>query len=218
MANLAEELLLLAFNDRTGRNQASHLEMGLAGAVLLELSLLERIDIGDKHIEVIDSRSTGDGLLDEMIQRIQTDKPRKANAWVPRLSRNLTAQVRDRLVQAGVLEHVRDTVLAVFPFNRYQPGTGTIEADALRRLTAAVDTGHSGDARTGALASLIYILQMERVVFPDRRRRDVRAVLKTISQGSWASRATKQAVDAANAAVMSAVAAAVAASTAASAS
>lgn len=218
MANLAEELLLLAFNDHTGRNQAYHLDIGLAGAILLELSLRERIDVGDKHIVVIDPRPTGDGLLDEITQRIQADKPRKPNAWVPRLSRNLTTRVRDRLVEAGALEHVKDTVLAVFPFNRYQPGTGDVEADALRRLTAAVDTGHSRDPHTGALASLIYILQMERVVFPDRKRRDVRAQLKIIREGSWAGHATKQAIEAATAAVTVAITTAVAASSAAAAS
>ncbi len=217
MANLAEELLLLAFHDQTGRNQATNLELGLAGAIVLELALAERIDVVDKRVRVVDATPTGDGLVDSMLQRLADDKPRRAQSVVQRLSRGLVQQVRDGLVRSGVLRHDRDTVLGLFPFNRYvATADNRIEVDAVRRLSTAIDTGHTRDQRTSALASLVYILQLEKKVFPDRRKRDVRAALKQLSEASWASRATKQAVDAAMAAAMAAVTAAAASSAAAS--
>lgn len=217
MANLAEELLLLAFHDDTGRNQATNLELGLAGGIILDLVMAERIDVVDKKVQVIDTRSTGDTLLDEVLQRMTDDKPRRAQSVIQRLSRGLTQQVRDRMVEAGALEHDRDTVLGIFPFNRYRATANNhIEADAVRRLTTAVDTGYSSEARTSGLATLVYILNLEKTVFPGRKRREVRAALKKLSEASWASRATKQAVDAAKAAAMSAITAAAAAGAASS--
>ena len=49
---LAEELLLLALDDRTGKNRVSNIEKGLAGAVLLELALLDRVRVTEKGEQV----------------------------------------------------------------------------------------------------------------------------------------------------------------------
>ena len=215
MANLAEELLLLAFHDDTGRNQVMNLEYGLAGGIILDLALAERIDVVDKKVQVISAEPTGDRLLDDMLQRLADDKQRRAQSVIQRLARGLTQAVRDGLVADGVLEHERDTVLAVFPYNRYRPTSQTdVEAEVRRRLETAIDTGQADD-RTRGLATLVHILQMERKVFPDRKAREVRRALKELSEASWSARATKAAIDSVMAATMSAAVAAGAAAAAA---
>ncbi|GAA4894843.1 Golgi phosphoprotein 3 GPP34 [Stackebrandtia albiflava] len=216
MVILAEELLLLAYRDDTGRNQVSHLELGLAGALLLELAVAERIDVVDKRVTVVDSTPTGDPLLDDALARIGADRPRKAQFWVQKLSKRIVATVLDRLVARGTLRHHPDRVLGLFPFQRYLPVPGDrVESDARDRLAHVVATGMARDAHDAGLASLVYALQMERKVFPDRRRKEVRAALKAAGDGAWASQATRQAVEAAQAAVMAAITAAIAASAAA---
>lgn len=212
MVSLVDELLLLAYDDTSGRNRADHLEIGLGGAIMLELTLAERIDVVDKRVRVLDASPTGDRLLDEVLRRIGEDKPRKPQAVVQRASKGLTQTVLDDLVARGVLRFNRDRLLGVFPFHRYLPDDPTAEADARARLAAAVDAGAAPDARTAALASLVYALKMHSVALPGRNQREVRKALKAISEGSWATDATRKAVEAAQAAMMAAVTAAAVAS------
>ena len=218
MVILAEELLLLAYNDDTGRNQAGFLDLGLAGAVLLDLTLAGRLDLDGKTVVVVDPRPVGHRLLDEAVQRIAADKPRRPKAWIDRMQRGLPRQVLDGLVAAGVLTHDTDRVLGFIPFNRYRPVDATVEVAVRQRLDRAVAMGAVEDARTAALAGLVYALGMEKHAVPGRPRREVRRGLKAIAEGSWAAEATAAAVAATQAAVMAAVTAAVAASTAAAAS
>lgn len=215
MVSLVDELLLLAYDDASGRNQAAYLELGLGGAIMLELTLAERIDVADGRVSVVDDAPTGEALLDEVLRRIGEDKPRKPAAVVQRAGKGLTQPVLDELVSRGVLRYKRDKLLGVFPFHRYLPDDPTAEADARVRLEGAVDAGAASDARTAALASLVYALKMDAIVFPERSQREVRKALKAIAEGSWAGDATRKAVEAAQAAVMAAV---VAATTAAAAS
>ncbi len=214
MVSLVDELLLLAYDDASGRNRAYHLELGLGGAVMLELAMAERIDIVDKKVHVLDAAPTGDAILDEVLRRIDQDKPRKPEVLVQRVGKGLTQTVLDDLVERGVLRFERDRLLGVFPFNRYLPDDPAVEADARSRLTAAVDAGTAPDARTAALASLVHALKMHSIVFPGRNQREVRKVLKAIGEGAWGGEAARKAVEVTQTAVMMAVMAAAAATAA----
>lgn len=211
MVTLVDEIVLLAYDDTTGRSRAGYLEFGMAGAVVLELALAERVDVAEGRVRVADRSPVGDRLLDGSLAALAADKPRRPKAAVERLAKGLKQRVLDDLTARGLLREERAKALGIFPYRRYLPRDAGAEADARRRLKSAVDLGRAGDARTAALASLVFALGMERVVFPDRRRSDTRRVLKAISEGSWASEATQAAVQAAQAAVMAAITAATAA-------
>lgn len=207
MVTLVEETALLAFRDDTGRNAVQHLELGLAGAVLLELTLARRIDIDDGgRVVVLDAAPTGHPVTDTCLARISGDKPRKAKAWVQKLSRGLKNQVLHTLVDQRVLTHQRDSVLGFIPFNRYRPADARVEAEIRTRLDQAVTMSVGVDERTSALAGIVYAANMEKAAFPDRKRRETRKILKTLSESSWAATATKKAIAAAQAAVTAAVA------------
>jgi hypothetical protein len=216
MVTLVDEIVLLAYDDTTGRNRAGYLEYGMAGAVVLELALAERVDLEEGKVHVADPSPVGDPLLDESLAALAADKPRKPKAVVERLSKGLKGRVLEDLTARGLLREERDKILGIFPFRRHLPHDAGVEADARRRLKSAVDLGRAGDARTAGLASLVFALNLERVVLPDRKKSEVRKALKAISEGSWASEATQAAVQAAQAAVMAAVTAATAASAASS--
>lgn len=211
MVSLVDELLLLAYDDTSGRDRTTFLELGLGGAILLELTMAERVDIVDGKVRVVDASPTDDKLLNEVLRRIHEDKPRRPQTVVQRVSKGMKQTVLDDLVARRVLRLKSDSILGIFPFRRYLPANQAVEADARSRLRTAVDAGRAFDARTAALASLVYALKMERAVFPDRKQRETRRVLKDISEGSWVGDATRKAVEAAQAAVMAAVTAAAAA-------
>ncbi|THV41885.1 GOLPH3/VPS74 family protein [Glycomyces buryatensis] len=208
MASLLDELLLLAYDDTTGKCRTSYLNLGLGGAIVLELTLAQRIDVVDKKVVVIDATPTGDALLDERLAAIANDKPRAPRTVVERAGKGVRQRVLDDLVARGVLRHEQSMVLGLFPSHRYLPADAGIEADVRFRLSNAVTVGEAGNARTAAIASLVYALQLTKVAFPGRDQRATRKALKRITEGSWASDATRKAVEAAQAAVMAAMVAA----------
>jgi len=214
MVTLVDEIVLLAYDGATGRNRVGNLEFGIAGAVILELSLAERIDLADGRVRVTDPNPVGEALIDAALAGLAADKPRKPKATVERLAKGIKGRALDDLAARGLLRLRREKALGIFPYRRYLPGASSAGSDARFRLASAVDLKRAGDARTAALASLVYALNMERIVLPDRKKSEVRKALKAISEGSWASEATRAAVQAAQAAVMAAITAATAASAA----
>jgi hypothetical protein len=206
---LADELVLLAYDDDGSRKLGQpSLGYGLAGALLVELALAERIDVVDKKVTVLDPTPIGHGLLDQALDRIADDKPRKPGHWVEKLSKQLTEQVLDGLVAGGVLRREQDRVLLVFPRTRF-PAPGGVEpqaeSDARTRMTRAVTEDGPVDPRTAALCALVKAVGYDRKVFAHLPRADVRKRLKTISEGDWAAVAVRKAIEQVHAAVMVAV-------------
>jgi hypothetical protein len=110
---LAEQLMLLAFQDSGGRpvrGARSYLRVGLPGAVLAELALRHTVVIpesppaaGKRRVLASPGRS-GDPLLDTMAAWIEAEQPRSLAWWIKYGSRSgLRGQVLDRLSAAGLV-------------------------------------------------------------------------------------------------------------------
>jgi hypothetical protein len=125
MLNLSEDLFLLAINDAKGTlvgSVSGYLRCGLAGAVLSDLALRERLAIDEKkRIVVREGPLTGDVLLDETVEQLQTwERARKATGWINRLGkRKLHSRVEDRLIEQGVLTRDKKRFLWVIPYATY---------------------------------------------------------------------------------------------------
>jgi hypothetical protein len=83
-------------------------------------------------------------------------------------------------------------------------------------MRSAIAASGPVEARTAALCALVAATGLERKVFADMDRKQVKARLKEISESSWAAEAVKKTIAEVQAAVMVAVMAATTASTAAS--
>ncbi|HZE38395.1 MAG TPA: GPP34 family phosphoprotein [Stackebrandtia sp.] len=215
---ITEELLLLAYQPETGRNTVHNLELGLIGACLLDLTLAERLSLSGNKITVVNAAGIGNTAADDVLARINGDKPRKPRGWIDRLHRGFPRALRESMVAQGILNHDNDHILGFIPFNRYRPTSPTPSDDARRRLGEFVDTARPRDDRTAALAAMVYAMKMERKALPDRPRRDVRGAFKSAAEHSWAADATGQAIQATQAAVTAAVVAATSAAAAAASS
>jgi len=225
MANrpLVQELMLLGLGADgrvVGRNPG--FDYALAGAVLLELALAQRLDVVDKRVAALPGAPLREPVLADALSAIERDKRRRAKDWIPRLSRSLRKRVLADLVRGGLTGMQVTHVLKVFPSTRY-PVT---DAAGLPELRAAVEAAVRGagtvaelpvaelpvaEPRVAALCSLIGPAGLGRRLFPDLPRRELRRRLDEISRGTWASEAVRAAVrevQAATAAV-AAVAAAV---------
>jgi hypothetical protein len=134
--SLAEQLTLVAVDDESGKVATSQLDLGLAGALLVQLALAGRLDVVDGRVTVLDPEPVGEPLLDEALARIGTDKPRKADHWVSTLQKNLRHRVLDELV-------ARD------PAARGVDGVRDLPAHPLPRARRRTRGGHPRPARRG---------------------------------------------------------------------
>jgi hypothetical protein len=208
--NLPEELVLLAYSDEgTPQADSTHLDNGLGGALLLELALAERVDMRDKNVVVRDPSPTGDPLVDDALARMAREgRDRKPGYWVKKLAKGTRGRVLDGLVARGVLHREQGTVLLVFSRTKYPAPHGIeppAETEARTRLRAAVTTSGEVDPRTSALCALLAATGLDRKVFADLNRRQVKARLKEIAEGSWAATAVKKTIDEVQSAIMVAV-------------
>ena len=111
MLRLAEEILLLTLDDDHGDVASSlqprTLETILAGAVLMDLALENRIDTDLEKLMLSDSTPTGDELLDPVLSDIAKEPDsRTVGYWLERTARggeDIRERALARLVERGIL-------------------------------------------------------------------------------------------------------------------
>lgn len=141
MLRFAEEVLLLLLHDENGkflRVPDWSLGYSLAGGVLMDLALENRIDTDLEKLVLLDPTPTGDHLLDPTLADIEAaDQPHDARYWVERTvgrSDEIREQALSRLVERGILECRDDRVLWVFKSRRYPVRDGKAEREVKLRI------------------------------------------------------------------------------------
>jgi hypothetical protein len=196
---LPEELLVFAYDDDTGRplRVSSNIGYGLAGAALVELELAGRISVLDGKLELLDRSPVGDPVLDAVLERVvSVERLHKADWWVQRLQSRLRDKVLARLVERGVLRLERRPVLRVFSVRRYPVVDRGIESNARSQLERVVVHNGEADARTAALATLLYACGLARPVFPELSRKQLKMRMGQLDEGHWAGDAVRKAISA----------------------
>ncbi|MEV6597370.1 GPP34 family phosphoprotein [Actinoplanes sp. NPDC051346] len=160
---LAEELLLLAYDDQTGKATGSRigLDLGMAAAVLVDLALAGRIAYVDGFLKVTDPTPIGEPIADAVLARAAADEPHTPAQWVQRLRHRLRTRVLEDLVARGVVCDVDETALGVIHVHRYPTTDPAYEAEIRRRLAEALTSNDIPDERTAALATLLCACRME---------------------------------------------------------
>jgi hypothetical protein len=212
---IAEDLLLLLTEDRTGKLLAppAEVDAALSGAQLIELSLSGRVDVdARKRLVVRDGSPTGDDLLDRALGVVSGKQGKKPPVVLGPLGKNLRERLYARLTESGILRAQHDKVLGLFPRHRWPTASADHEATVRRALTATLVTGTTPDPRDASLVALLHALRVtHKVVVPkehglSRRALDRRAA--QVAEGNWASEAVRHAVDAMASSVTVAVTAA----------
>ena len=160
---LAEELLLLAYDDQTGKATGSRigLDLGMAAAVMVDLALAGRIAYVDGYLKVINQAPTGDPIADAVLAKAAGEEPHTPSQWLQRLRHRLRIRVLEDLVERGVVRDVDETQLGVIHVHRYPTTDPAYEADIRKRLAEALVTEAAPDERTAALATLLIATRME---------------------------------------------------------
>ena len=208
---IAEDLVLLLLDDRSGRfKNATFLDTGIGGALMIELALRGNIDITKGSGRWARARvwpvpaaalPTDPALTDAMA--VVADRQRTPEALVPRLAKRQRAVLLERLEASGTLRRQERRLLGLWPRQRWLICDTARKAAILRRLGDVLVRGISPDERTAALISVLSALGLaHKVVDPEGvSRRELKARAKQIADGDWAAKAVRDAVAAIQAAL-----------------
>ena len=216
---IVEDLLLCLTGDDTGRLLVSgpEADVGLGGALLVELALRERVTVTPGRagrLTVLDAGPTGEPLLDDALATLTAKEGRRPQSAVTALGRGTRERVYARLVEAGILDADERRLLGLFPSRSWPTAQPAHEESVRARLAQALGTGTTDDPRLAALVSLLLAVgALHKVLSPESlglTRRELTARGRGIAEGEWAGRAVREAIAGANAAIMTALGVAVA--------
>ena len=140
MLRFAEEIILLMLHDDDGKFApvpSWSMDRALAGSVLMDLALENRIDTDPENLVLIDDTPVGDGLLDPTLAEIAAGDQRDARYWVEQTAKKgeqLREEALSRMVAAGILEQHEDRFLWVFRSRRYPVVDGKAEREVKLRI------------------------------------------------------------------------------------
>ena len=141
MLRFAEEIMLLLLDDegeRFLRVPDWCLRYALAGAVLMDLAMEDRIDTDPEKLMLVDSAPLGDAILDPALAAIAAAaEVRDARFWVEREA-NRADETREAAVESligrGILERREGRFLWVFRSRRYPLVDGRAEREVKLRI------------------------------------------------------------------------------------
>ena len=219
---IAEEYLLLSLDDETGKTRigSDRLEPALGGALLAELALMERVGVTPAdagwtkrgRVTITNLKPTDDPELDAALHKLAENEGKKVKDLVStfaskknRLSHGLRNRLLERLAAAGLLVRTEGTVLGFIPRTTWPAGDPAPEEEVRRRLQGALVGGETPAERTVALIALLQVTGLLPKVVSTEDKKALRARAKELTEGDWAAKAVKDAIDEAAAATGAAV-------------
>lgn len=174
MLSFAEEIYLLALDDKQGIIKplpVSALDYSLAGALLMELALQNRIDTDLSSLKVVNPQPTGDQLLDETLRELQQKtEPQPTNYWLKYFadqSRRIQEKVLARLIQKGILKQENKRILWVFEVRRYPLLNNKEITEVRTRLRNLILSDEIPDPREVVLINLANACRLLDDIFSD---------------------------------------------------
>jgi Golgi phosphoprotein 3 len=178
--NLIEEFLLIALDDERGQFviDSTHLHFGLAGAILLEMALREKIDISGETLKLIHDEYEVEMVINKVIDQIKSKPGKKVKDWIEILAKQADELKQDtlfRLQNKGILRKEEHKILWVIPNNKYPTSDITPENKVRQRLSDVMLRGAKSEAHDIMLLSLIDVSDLTKEAF---RNIDEYAIVK----------------------------------------
>jgi Golgi phosphoprotein 3 (GPP34) len=159
---IAEDLLLLLADEAGTLGERSRLSLGLAGALVLELTLSGRVELTGEpppeRLGAVDTSPSGDDVLDEALAVIaSTEQPRPSQA-LRLLGDRLQDRLLARLVERGLLREADTMVLGMLPRAEWPTQDLTYERELCAALVDTLIRGTAPQPAPGALIGLLAAL------------------------------------------------------------
>lgn len=148
----------------------------------------------------------GEPVIDECLESIVKAKRRaRTGAWVQRFSnlKKLKHRVARGLCERRILRADEDTVLLLFRRKIYPETDPKPERELIERLRKAIfGEGHKVDSRTAVLVSLANAADLLKIPFGRKILKTRKKRIEQLVDGELMGQATKEAVHAAQAAII----------------
>ena len=153
MLRIVEEIVLLLLRDEDGRfiNVPTwSIDYAIAGGVLMDLAMENRIDTDLENLILIDASPLNDSLLDPVLVEIEAGEKSTTRYWVENTAQNAYAireEALSRLIAQGILEPTEDRFLWVFRSRRYPMIDGKAEREVKSRIMGVLFSDEIPDPR-----------------------------------------------------------------------
>jgi hypothetical protein len=209
--HLYEKIFLLALKDKEGTVFATvNYRHALAGAMLAELLLKQFVSVEmvrkRKYLKLEKSKSTGDVLLDACLKKIAGAKRRaQLQTWVQRFSAigSLKQRTAKQLCRKGILKEREEKVLFFFKYRVYpevNPKPEKAIIDNIEKIIFGTTT--APDPETVILISICQAAHLLPKLFDRKRLKEKKQRIKQLTEGELMGKATQEAIQAMQAAVM----------------
>ncbi len=223
MLTLVEELLLVAIDDETGKmnmSVSSSIHYGLAGAILMELTLHGCLDYKDKKIIFLDKTDTENELLNESLQYLREKnkgKDRSVKYWVQKLGTHISWKKKhlsyiNHLIEKGILKQDETKYFFFFTKDVY-PSANTGKENLIRERvkTAVLFEDVEIDDRTVCLIGILKACNMDRQIFTKEEYKIAKKKIATIMKSNPHGKAVYDTIQAMQAAIFASIVAGAAA-------
>lgn len=186
---LAEEILLILLDEEKGTLPPVPqltLHFVLAGAVLMELAIANRIDCDIYNLNIISNEPLDEPILDKNLQRI-CDEPehKEVKFWINAVADD-GATIVDlgfkRLVERGILGESEKRFLWVMKTRSYPTLDGTVEREAKHRIMNILYSEQIPDQRDVVIICLLDACDMFRTLLGPVELNRLRTRISDISR------------------------------------
>ena len=186
MLTFAEEVLVLILDEERGELApglpSRSLALVLSGAVLMDLSLENRIDTDPERLMLVDSTPLGDDILDPTLAEIAGDgRVRDTGYWLERMARRrdqIQSAAQTRLTERGILQSEDDGLLSLTPSvsrsRRYALADGQSVEEVGLRIMRILFSDDVPDPRDVAMIALASACGVFRTMLSSAEREQVR--------------------------------------------
>jgi len=207
--NLIDQLTLLALDDEKGTFLADSTaySYAIAGAIIMELALEERIDLSGEKVVVKDKSKTGDKIIDAYFDTIiESGKERNVKSWVDRFgdkANKIKLATIDKLIENRILDKREGKILWIFSNDKYPMQNPRLENQLRNRLYDIIVNSHRPELKEIMLLNLIESCSLGKEVFGKAQVKTFKKKLKTVNEsdhlGDSISKSVKEICDTINA-------------------
>lgn len=205
---LPQSLLLLTFDDESGRPKAGFYKPAIAGAGISELLLRGLLTLNDDKkpkLAAVPTDETQGPFLDLILSEIVAEaKPRDMQHWVTKLShhKKLIPTLAEELRKMGAVKKQTSKVLGLFEVTKWPEASPKFEVNLKAQMQRTIAASGDVDDRSSVIIALAKSADVLRHNFDREFLKANKDRIKAIVDGDLlATGATEAAVQAAQAAL-----------------
>ena len=200
MANIFEGLFILALDDEEGdfiELTVNILDSVLAGAVLAEMVMQNRVELVDNRVVVTNQIPTDHPILDKFLFEIlDTSKARKLKYWINTLiHKKILDEIGHQLVENGALVRKKKRLHQVSNNGKNINGFGSAKYSLLNRLREIVLAGQSPEPAEKVLLAFLYHAELLKLISTPGERKIIHKRVKKLVANEEESSGLGEALD-----------------------